>query len=387
METNNKKYKVIILIYTIIIIILAGIIVCHLIKEDNKPSNDITSSVATLYFYEYDQSSYSYDDDNIQLSQIEYDSKNYYSSKNTSNINSDILIGQYACINEDCAVAYFDRINSHDVFLYYDFEKCYLGDESFIFNDRYVFIKDGANSKISLFDIKNGNTLGNYDAYFTFDDTYIPVISNNKWGVIKLDNGSLTTVIPLEYDMVGKYEDNSIFVVTSNGTDYLYDINSKKTITTISGSITSYNDTFVTIKTIDSENENDYEYSIYNYKLNSYIEKNLDYAVIRDGLISFVNSDNNLMFAKTDGTIINKEPIPLLQKNNNYQSYFLQCSDTYAGDFPYLLKNTSDKITVYINDDGNTNEIITKKYTIDINTGATTYDGLINIDDVNDIKY
>lgn len=272
MQKENKSILVIIIVLLIIFLPLSllGIYLNFANVLTDKTDTDLSnnSNISSNEKYK-DGTLYFYDSDNN-------------------------LLGTYNCIDTKCS---YGKSIIDDT----DYSIDYLNTKSQDFNivnNRFIFIND--ENKYKLYDIANKKKVVEYEKVKNYnnmmqDDLYI-VMSNNKWGVVKIGE-TIETIIDFQYDFIGLVDniDSSTnllnsdnYVVKKDGIWYIVDKENDLISNPLSNEIASYNDVLIGVKS-------DNTYYLYDY----YGQRKLDingfnYISFTNKYINIVDKNNNL---------------------------------------------------------------------------------------------
>lgn len=272
MQKENKSILVIIIVLLIIFLPLSllGIYLNFANVLTDKTDTDLSnnSNISSNEKYK-DGTLYFYDSDNN-------------------------LLGTYNCVSTKCS---YGKSIIDDT----DYSIDYLNTKSQDFNivnNRFIFIND--ENKYKLYDITNKKVIAEYDQVKNYnnmmqEDLYI-VMSNNKWGVIKIGE-TIETIIDFQYDFIGLIDniDSSTnllnsdnYVVKKDGIWYIVDKENDLISNPLSNEIASYNDVLIGVKSEDT-------YYLYDYYGQRKLEiTGFNYISFTNKYINIVDKNNNL---------------------------------------------------------------------------------------------
>lgn len=251
MQTEPNRKGVLITIIVLLVIFVPLTVVSFVFHKMN-PTNPQDKNVNHEFFFE--GSLYFYDKDGN-------------------------LGGTYACENtSSCGLASSVENEAYAL-------DTYKAEENTIkpIENRYAFIKDGAEDKVILFDIKNRRQMTTYQKVNNYGigiegDLFIITTKDNSYGVLSLES-TPKIVVDIEYDYIGianliNAEENKIMndIMAAKKGENWYLIDSGGAVLTepISNEIVSYNGQNIIIKKdngyqlIDYKNQNVLEDESYN---------------------------------------------------------------------------------------------------------------------------
>ena len=328
-----RKTKIILIIIIILILVLIGVGIFFLLKKE-EPQEEKKEPVENIVI---DNGNYRYNNGILE----------FLDSFNTK-------IGEYTCTNKDeevCFVAYLS--NSEDIFnkelnVYED--TSVIDIRSNIYNNRYVFVKDGEDSNIILYDIIENKVINEYLKIKVYDDSDLIVVedSENNYGVIELTDNEVKEVLPLDYEYVGKIKNDDNFIVKTKQGYYITNKDGKNLTKVSKDLIYDYNDTYLVTK-------NDNKYSLYNYNM-ELINQDLDYITLIDTeYYAYVLSDLLYIRDYTNNKY-NEEGYELA--NDTYQviNTYDDEGTLLNTDYSYRLTRNDNNLGIYIKDGDNINE-------------------------------
>ena len=177
----------------------------------------------------------------------------------------------------------------------------------------YYFTKE---SPLIIYDIINKKEVGRYAAvYATYSSKaqeLIAVSLDDKYGIIKIDNGNVEELLPFEYDYIGNYDNK--YMLVKEGQYYVYDLNTKEQIGPFNNQISSFSDDFIVTNEGSYEGQSEKNYRLYSKKGdkllvnagNQYIIAQKDYAIV-------VDPENKLNIYNKDGKAILSQSIALIK--------------------------------------------------------------------------
>ena len=340
-----KKTKIIIIIIIILILILIALgIYLVLKKEEPKPPEEPPENIVV------DNGNYRYNNGVLE----------FLDSFNTK-------IGEYTCTNQDeelCFVAYLS--NNEDTFnkeLSVNEDNSLIEVRSNIYHNRYVFIKDGENSNIILYDVIENKSVGEYLKIKVYDDSDLIVIENleNKYGVIEITDNEIKEVLPINYEYVGKIKNDDKYIVKTNQGYYITSKDNKNLTKVSKDLIYDYNNNYLVTKNND-------KYNLYNYNMDL-INTDLDYITLIDNDYYAYVLNNKLYIKDFTNNKYNEEGYELT--NDNYQviKTYNPDGELIKTDYSYRLTRNDNSLGVYIKDNENIEE-----YTINLLEGIVSKD-------------
>lgn len=328
----TKKQKILIILIPaliLLVIIVSLLLYFFVFKKDNDPIKEPIEDVIL------EKDNYIYKNGVLEL--LDKD---------------DEIIGTYDCTIKDakkCFVASFTEEDSFDVPTYLNEDNEKISKIAKIYNNRYAFISD--NDVIYLYDLKDKKNLDEYKLIKTGDNTNNVVAfkdKDNKYGIIKLGD-EVKTIIKPEYEYLGIYNSEKLFVVKEEGFTYLIDETGKTRTNKLKGEIRSFNDKYVSVY-----NEG---YYLYNYSGLTVIDEALDFIDFVDGYVATISEgkmyiyDNSMFKVNENGIKIkNNEYIPtyIFDENNTLKDTKRSYKITVNGD-EYINVEQSDKSSKKIN--------------------------------------
>ncbi len=218
---------------------------------------------------------------------------------------NDLEIGKYECINKDtdiCMTGSYTQDLSLDVNNYMNEENEVLSFDIPIFNERYVVIKDSEEEELIVYDLVNESEVGKFSEIKRYQDN--KVIAKNlegKYGILSFEGEESSNLVDFTYDFLGVndlYKNIAYKIDSDNG---LLDETGAKIVSKLPSDVYSYNDTIIITKTDD-------EFSLYNYKAESLLDKTYDDGTILNNYAFLVESDELYIFDK-DGNKLNEDGI------------------------------------------------------------------------------
>lgn len=315
MQKENKSILVIIIVLLIIFLPLSllGIYLNFANVLTDKTDTDLSnnSNISSNEKYK-DGTLYFYDSDNN-------------------------LLGTYNCVSTKCS---YGKSIIDDT----DYSIDYLNTKSQDFNivnNRFIFIND--ENKYKLYDITNKKVIAEYDQVKNYnnmmqDDLYI-VMSNNKWGVVKIGE-TIETIIDFQYDFIGLIDniDSSTnllnsdnYVVKKDGIWYIVDKENDLISNPLSNEIASYNDVLIGVKSEDT-------YYLYDYYGQRKLEiTGFNYISFTNKYINIVDKNNNLYVYD----YINDKKISddIKLDNNNYSTAFSSTFNQETNSIDLVVKD------------------------------------------------
>ncbi|MDE5539329.1 MAG: hypothetical protein K2J20_02460, partial [Bacilli bacterium] len=224
-----------------------------------------------------------------------------------------------------------------------------------IYNERFVFINDTIDSgaqSIVLYDLKNHKTLSKYlsvDAgaytgeekvsFKITEGVYIMAQSknsNNKYGLIKINNDSVTSVIKFDYDSIEKLKEYYM-VKESGGTYLLLDKMGEEQSGHFGYKIVNYLGAYFKVL-----NPSDNKYGVLDNEGNKVSELSYLDITLKDSYFVAVNTNKALEIYKYDDNSFKLHtPIPLSENyKNDYEV------SAIAEGFVVKVKSTCNTINI-----------------------------------------
>lgn len=363
--SKNKKIAIIIIIVLFLLLILSVLGIIFLNKEEKENKNKKENIIFESDNYRYENGYLIFLDKN------------------------DKELGKYECKTKDeetCYVAYYEIDENSDTSKKIDEKGNVLQIRTEIINNNYVFIndkKDEEDKKIILYDIKNSETLEEYNAVKSIKDKYAVVKDySDSYGIIEL-NEELSTIIDFNYDNISIMpdEDKNYIIVNESGRNYLIDINEKAISKAITMNIVNYNEEYIV--GIDDNKK----YYIYDYKNKLIFDDSFDYVKLYNEYI-LVIKDDQIHLSYYNGKKITENIYDIKTEYPYYQKVYVFDEDNnLVKEYePFVLTEENNTITLTI---GEKDYIINKiESKLSANTDYINYfDGILyfydNIDKTN----
>ncbi len=263
-------------------------------------------------------------------------------------------IGRYECENKDenlCQVAYSNLDNTMDTTKRVDENGESLTLRTKIYYENYVFVMDTKSentSTIYLYDIKNQKKLQTvFEVLQTYDYEDYVILKNeeSKYGVIKISENDVSTVIPYSYDevhLIPNQTEMKLISVRKDNNSYIADTENKILTKAFNTTIVNATENYVVTKDSSSK------YHIYDYnakEINADISH--DYIAVLDKIMISVQ-ENKLYILDSDGNLYSAQDFSL--KNTNYNPVAtykeLKLEKTEQA-FDYELNNNILNINIY----------------------------------------
>lgn len=243
---------------------------------------------------------------------------------------------------------------------------------------RYIFIYDGAvyqeseyssffsnESPLIIYDIKNDKELGRYAAIYNALDSsefgFITVDLNNNYGVIKLNNGQITQLVPFEYDYIGRLYGMEQFMLVKDGQYYYYDSSTNTKTGPFNNQIASYSEDFIVT------NEGNYLGSVEkNYRLYTTDGKKLlvdagnKYIDLIDDKAIVIDKNNELNIYNVKGEKLLDNSIKDVKG-----TYHIRCCDALMA---YSFSVEGKVMTLTVNRSDN-DKLVMTTYSINLDSG------------------
>ncbi len=232
-----------------------------------------------------------------------------------------------------------------------------------IYNNRYVFIKDG--NMINLVDLTDEKVMGTYNSINTYSDANVvdPSIVNtestfviaknksNKYGMLKISSNSVSSVYNFDYQKLEKLNQN-ILAKKDNKT-FLLDYNGNKITFDFPGQIRNYNKE--RIKVLSNS-----KYYIYDFGGNLLFEDGYKYVELYDDFVGLVDDANHLSVTDYDGNLIIKEILKLSSTT------YYNAKDGYVPAFS--MRKENNKLIITAATSQNTKKESAKDFIYDLTT-------------------
>lgn len=183
-----------------------------------------------------------------------------------------------------------------------------------LYNNQFVFIKDG--NFINLVDLVNEKVLGTYSSINTYSDAnqtepyilntneqfVIAKNKNNKYGLLKINNNSITSIYNFDYDKLEKLNQN--ILARKDNKYFLLDYNGNKITSEFSGPIRNYTGEYLKII-------NDNKYYVYDFAGNLIFEDGYKYVELYDTYVGLVDDANHLSVTDYKANLLVNEILKL----------------------------------------------------------------------------
>ncbi len=326
-----RKNKIIIVIIIILMLILITLGIVFLInKEDQTEKLDPTPPVNVIV----DNGNYRYNNGILE----------FLDSFGTK-------IGEYTCTNKDeelCFISYLD--NNKDDFnteSNVNEDNSLVEIKSKIYHNRYVFINDGEDSNIILYDVIENKKVDEYLSIKTYGNNDYVIIKNldNKYGLIEITDNEIKEVIKPTYNYMGKIKDDDILVVETTQGYYLINYESKYLTKVSKNIIYDYNDNYIVTKNND-------KYSLYNYNM-ELINENKDYISLIDTTYYSYVLDNLLYINDYENSKYNQDGYELYNTNYKVVNIYDENNTLIKTDYSYKISIKENTLSIYIKDEDN----------------------------------
>jgi len=322
----EKQKKIMIISIILILIILLVVAIALLFKKDDPVIDKVPDVILKSDNYRYENGKLIFLDDEEE-------------------------IGTYECTNKDeklCAVAYLTNDSDLDVTSKVSDDGTPLILHSDIYYKRFVFLIDHKNESdkdIKLYDIKEGKVLKTVFAIKAYGSDYVALKNDSsKYGLDKITENEVTTVIPYEYDNVSVISRDGVeksVAVRKDNNSYLASFENKILTKAFNSTITSANDKYVVTKDANGN------YHVYDYNAKEVNSATQQYVVLMDEYMISVRS-NKLYVLTYDGAYMNGAPIEL--KNDKYnviETYKDKKLVKVMKSFDYELSDAVLNVNVY----------------------------------------
>ena len=254
-----------------------------------------------------------------------------------------------------------------------------IAQEGYIYADnRYVFVYDGniyyetetpsylgEESPLIIYDTIEKKELGRYSAVYntTYNakrNYFVVVDFDNKYSVIKLENGKLDVVVESNYDYIGHLYESSQFMLVKDNQYYVHNPSTNKTYGPYNNQIASYSEKYIITNEgsyLDNTENNYRLYSIDGKKILT--DAGYKYMEAAGDLVIVVDKNESLNVYDSDGKAIFEKPVEKITG-----AYHIRCC---AARMAYEYKIT-----------GNTMELIVNTY---MNSKDESYEYVINLKD------
>ena len=205
-------------------------------------------------------------------------------------------IGSYECSNKDeklCYVAVNNYYDTFDVAKHVNKDGTVKEQRMPIFDNDYVFVYDNkkeGEKNIELYSITDGQVVENYGSVKAYNEGYVIVEDKaSKFGLLQIQNDTVTQVIAPEYSYLGMIDDEDNMIALNTKGYYVVSKKNKLLNKALDSNleVKNYNNNFVVVK------ENN-QYALYNYKGKKlvsgydYISLIDNYAILVNGKKAFV---------------------------------------------------------------------------------------------------
>lgn len=232
-----------------------------------------------------------------------------------------------------------------------------------LFNNRYIFIQDG--NMINLVDLTDEKVLGTYSLINTYGDAtqtnpYLLTTQeqfvfaknkNNKYGLIKINESSVSSVYGFEYDKLEKLNQN--ILAKKDGKTYLLDYNGNKITYDFPGQIRNYLNERIKVLA-------DKKYYVYDFGGNLVFEDGYKYVELYSDFVGLVDDANHLTVMDYDGNRLINEVLKLSS------SVYYNAQDGYVPAF--TMRKENNKLIITAATSENTKKEKAKDFTYDLTT-------------------
>lgn len=252
-------------------------------------------------------------------------------------------LGKYNCNNKDaslCYVSFYGNEKTLDVptYIYEDGNKEYSTRSDL--SENFAFVVDGADAnQIIFYDVKNQDVKETYEEVKEYNEEYVIVKKDEKYGLISLKDGSYK--IPIEYDYLGSFPERPELSFKKGSLYGLLDADGKELTKDIDCEIKTYNEHVVVINNGDKYKVLDYEGNNLSISGN-YIEFVEGYlCVLKQGLYVY----------NPEGVLLNIEPILVKGENNGTKHILNTRNKVIKTERIFDLYDSDDEIKIGYKDD------------------------------------
>jgi hypothetical protein len=230
-------------------------------------------------------------------------------------------IGSYECTNKDeklCYVAVNNYYDKFDVARHVNADGTVKEQRMPIFDNDYVFVYDNkkeGEKNIGLYSIKNEKVVENYGSVKAYNGGYVIIEDKaNKFGLLQIENDTVTQVIAPEYSYLGMIDDEDNLIALNTKGYYVVSKKNKLLNKALTSSleVKNYNNNYVVVKEGSS-------YALYDYKGKKLVS-GYDFISLIDNYAVLVNGKKAFVIDSSKNKY-NEEGIAL--NNNDYVTTFV----------------------------------------------------------------
>ena len=252
-------------------------------------------------------------------------------------------LGKYNCNNKDsnlCYVSFYGNEKTLDVpsYIYEDGNKEYFTRSDL--SENFALVVDGNDAnQIVFYDIKNQEVKETYDEVKEYNEEFIIVKKDEKYGLVSLEDGSYK--IPIEYDYLGSFPERPELSFKKGSKYGLLDAEGKELTKDIDCEIKTYNEFVVVVSNGDKYIVVDYEGNNLGISGN-YIEFVEGYlCVLKQGLYVY----------NPEGVLLNIEPILVKGENNGTKHILNSRNKVIKTERIYDVFDADDEIKIGYKDE------------------------------------
>lgn len=312
----SKKAKIITIISVVVIVLLIVAVCLYFLvfkKKDKKPVEEVENVV------------------------LEKDNYIYENGVLTFINEANEKIGTYKCKIKDVQECYIAKLTNEDNFnlpIYVDRKGELIERNSKIYNNKYVFVYD--DHQVNLYNIPDKKVekelklikIGDIE-----EDFIVSKDNEDQYGIISFEN-NMETIIGFNYEYLGIYDNDEVFVAKEGENYYLINTDEKRLTNYFTKEVKSFDDNYVAL----AEGNN---YSLYDYAGNKVIDETFNYIEFNSSYV-FVINDSKLYAYDSE---LNKLNNGIKIKSTNYQK-------KYIFDEKNNLLDTKKAYTITVNRDG-----------------------------------
>lgn len=252
-----------------------------------------------------------------------------------------------------------------------------IGGRYIFIYDSNIYLKDLYSSYFNedipliIYDTVNKKEIGRYAAvyyseYYNYDNYLVVADFNNKFGIIKIENGNVIKVLDHEYDYIGHLYESKQYMLVKDGQYYVYNVNTKEKVGPFNNQIASYSEKYIVTNEGSYEEDTEKNYRLYGINGNKIlVDSGYEYMEIAGDYVIVIDRNKTLNVYDQNGKAILGKSIDKL-----YGTYHIRCC---AALMVYGYEINNDVMELYVNRDVKGQEIVeTYKYVIDLKNKTYT---------------